>query len=106
MANASAERADARKALQATFEKLGKARFLDGLQATVELLDPLPRYRTPVALCLIRGSQDRTGTIATLMPRRAAAEGIDEIVVSAAGHMVTLDAPEAVNAALEKFFIR
>lgn len=103
MANASAERADARKALQATFEGIGRARFLDAWQATVDLLDPLPSYRTPIPLCLIRGSEDRTGAIATLMPRWAAAEGIDEIVVAGAGHMVTMDAPEAVNAALTQF---
>ena len=103
MAQASAETTDARAALRATFKQLGKARFLDAWQATVELLDPLPGYRTPIPLCLIRGSEDRTGTIATLVPQWAAAEGIDEIVVAGAGHMVTMDAPEAVNAALTQF---
>ena len=103
MANASAESADARKALQATFERLGKARFLDAWQATVDLLDPLPGYRTPVPVCLIRGSEDRTGTIAKLMPQWAAAEGIDEVVVGGAGHMVTMDQPAAVNEILERF---
>lgn len=103
MANASAETADARAALRATFERLGKSRFLDAWQATVDLLDPLPGYRTPIPLCLIRGSADRTGTIATLMPQWAAAEGVTEIVISGAGHMVTMDQPAAVNEALERF---
>ena len=103
MASASAESADARAALQATFERLGKRRFLDAWQATVDLLDPLPGYRTPIPLCLIRGSEDRTGTIAQLMPKWAAAEGINEIVIPDAGHMVTMDQPAAVNEALERF---
>ena len=103
MANASAQTADARAALQATFEKLGKRRFLDAWQATVDLLEPLPGYRTPVPLCLIRGSEDRTGTIATLMPRWASAEGIDEVVVAGAGHMVTMDRPAAVSETLAQF---
>ena len=106
MAKASAEKVDARAALLTTFERLGKRRFLDAWQATVEMLDPLPGYRTPIPLCLIRGSEDRTGTIATLMPQWAAAEGIDENVIANAGHMVTMDAPDAVNVVLTQFLMQ
>ncbi len=94
-----AARADVRRA----FSQLTKREFVEVWRATVSLLDPAPGYRTPVPLCLIRGEQDRTGNIATAMPRWAAAEGVEEIVVPGAGHIANQDAPEAVNAAIETF---
>jgi pimeloyl-ACP methyl ester carboxylesterase len=56
-----------------------------------------------VPLCLIRGDQDRTGNIASAMPRWAAAEGIEEVVIPGAGHIANQDAPDAVNTALLNF---
>jgi pimeloyl-ACP methyl ester carboxylesterase len=56
-----------------------------------------------VPLLLMRGALDRTGNIATAMPRWAEAEGIDEVVVVDAGHLVNVDAPDAVNAVLLDF---
>jgi pimeloyl-ACP methyl ester carboxylesterase len=105
MANASAvtdaARADARRA----FTQLSKREFIEVWRATVDLLDPDPAYRTPVPLCLIRGERDRTGNIATAMPRWARAEGVRDVVVPGAGHLVTQDAPEAATAAIERFLL-
>ncbi|GAA2205049.1 alpha/beta hydrolase [Nonomuraea monospora] len=103
MAGASAvtpaAKADARRA----FSQLTKGEFVKVWRATVGFLDPDPGYRTPVPLCLIRGERDRTGNIAKAMPRWAAAEGVEEVVVPGAGHIANQDAPEAVNAAIETF---
>jgi 3-oxoadipate enol-lactonase len=103
MADASAvtpaARADARRA----FEQMPKSEFLRVWRATVDLLDTDADYRTPVPLCLIRGDQDRTGNIASAMPRWAAAEGIEEVVIPGAGHIANQDAPDAVNTALLNF---
>ncbi len=103
MANASAvtefARADARRA----FAQLSKEDFIEVWEATIGLVDPDPGYRIPVPLCLIRGGADRTGNIATAMPRWAHAEGVEEIVVSGAGHLVSQDAPGAVNEAITAF---
>jgi pimeloyl-ACP methyl ester carboxylesterase len=51
----------------------------------------------------MRGALDRTGNIAAAMPRWAEAEGVDEVVIPDAGHIVTVDAPDAVNDALLAF---
>lgn len=74
--------------------------FLDVWRATVSLVSPDPAYRTPVSLGLIRGALDRTGNIAEAMPRWARAEGVHEQVIPQAGHVVTLDAPDATSRAL------
>lgn len=103
MARASAVTPSAIADVERAFRQLDKARFLDAWAATVDLLRPEPGYRTPVPLALIRGADDRTGTIASVMPRWAAAEAIDEHVVAAAGHMVTQDAPDAVNTVIDGF---
>lgn len=63
-------------------------------------VDPDPSYRTPIPLCLIRGSYDKTGNIATAMSRWADTEGVTEHVVPGAGHLVTQD---AVTAILQSF---
>jgi 3-oxoadipate enol-lactonase len=103
MANASAvpefSRADARRA----FAQLSKEEFVEVLRATIRFVAPDPAYRTPVPLCLIRGEADRTGNIATSMPRWARAESVEEIVVAGAGHLVSQDAPGAVNEAITAF---
>lgn len=103
MAHASAvtevARADARRA----FAQLSKEEFIEVWEATTGLVDPDPAYRTPVPLCLIRGEADRTGNIATAMPRWAHAEGVEEIVVPGAGHLVSQDAPGVVNEAIAAF---
>ena len=62
-------------------------------RATTEFVVPEPEYRTPVPLLLMRGERDRSGNIATGMLRWAEAEGVREIVVPGAGHVVTQDAP-------------
>ncbi|MEV0617767.1 alpha/beta hydrolase [Nonomuraea sp. NPDC050404] len=103
MAGASAVTPAAREDARRAFSQLSKAEFVQVWRATVEFLDPDPGYRTPVPLCLIRGERDRTGNIATAMPRWAAAEGVEEVVVPGAGHIANQDAPEAVNAAIETF---
>lgn len=100
MAKASAVTPAAVAATEAMFRRMPKRTFLDVWRATVSLVDPDPAYRTPVPLGLIRGADDRTGNIATAMPRWAAAEGVTERVIPHAGHVATLDAPEATTAAL------
>lgn len=84
----------------AVFARMPKAVFLDVWRAAVSLIVPDPHDRSPVPLALIRGAEDRTGNIATAMPRWARAEGIDEIVIPGAGHIVTRDAPEETTAVL------
>ena len=103
MAEASAETAAGRSYAEAVFASLTKAEFLDAWRATVGLLDPEPGYRTPVPLALIRGARDRTGNIATAMPRWAAVEGIEEDVIAGAGHIANVDEPDTVNAVLLAF---
>jgi pimeloyl-ACP methyl ester carboxylesterase len=85
------------------FRRMPKARFLDVWRATASLVAPEPGYRVPVPLALIRGAEDRTGNIASAMPRWAVAEGVDEHVIPAAGHLVSLDAPAAVSAVILDF---
>ncbi len=100
MAKASAATPAAVVATEAMFRRMPRRTFLDVWRATVSLVDPDPAYRTPVPLGLIRGADDRTGNISTAMPRWAAAEGVTEHVIPHAGHVATLDAPEATTAAL------
>jgi 3-oxoadipate enol-lactonase len=103
MVEASAVTASARNELLGVFSAMSRAEFLSAWRATTEFVAPDPTYRTPVPLLLLRGGEDRTGNIATAMPRWAAAEGVDEIVVAGAGHVVTQDAPEVVTEALLSF---
>lgn len=100
MARASAIAPAAIEQAAAVFAQMPKDRFLDVWRATVTLLDPDPAYRIPVPLALIRGDHDRTGNIATAMPRWAQAEGVPEHVIPGAGHIVTLDAPDVTSRAL------
>jgi 3-oxoadipate enol-lactonase len=103
MAAASASSDGGRAYAETVFRSLSKREFLDAWRTTVGLLDADPEYRTPVPLCLIRGEHDRTGNIAAAMPRWAAAEGIDEHVIPAAGHIANLDAPDVVTAVIRDF---
>ncbi|GAA0947139.1 alpha/beta hydrolase [Actinocorallia libanotica] len=103
MADASAVTAPARAALTRTFSTMPKPEFLSVWRATAQFVTPDPAYRTPVPLLLLRGADDRTGNIATAMPRWAAAEGTTETVIPAAGHVVTLDAPAPVTRSLLAF---
>jgi 3-oxoadipate enol-lactonase len=103
MANASMVADTARTYAIRAFSQLTKAEFLEVWRATVTYVDPDPSYRTPVPLLLIRGAADKTGNIATAMPAWASAEGIAEVVVPGAGHIVTQDAPAAVSGALLTF---
>lgn len=100
MAKASAVTPEGVAAAEAAFARMPKPVFLDVWRATVSLVDPDPDYRTPIPLGLIRGDADRTGNIAAAMPRWARAEGVDEHVIPAAGHIVTLDNPEATTRAI------
>ncbi|GAA2738449.1 alpha/beta hydrolase [Actinocorallia aurantiaca] len=106
MADASAVTDTARADLVRVFSAMPKAEFLSVWLATTRFVDPDPAYRTPVPLLLLRGAKDRTGNIATAMPQWAAAEGIEEVVIPDAGHVVTLDAPEAASKALLAFLTR
>ncbi|MFC3986185.1 alpha/beta fold hydrolase [Streptosporangium jomthongense] len=103
MANASAVTPSARADARRAFSQMPKEDFVQVWKAAVELVVPDPGYRTPVPLCLIRGLHDRTGNIASAMPRWAQAEGVEEVVIPDAGHMSTQDNPRAVNAAIETF---
>ncbi len=100
MARASAVTPEAIAESEATFARMPKRVFLDVWRATVSLIDPDPDYRTPVPLGLIRGDRDRTGNIATAMSRWARAEDVAEHVIPGAGHVVTLDAPDATTRAV------
>ncbi|MGP6171670.1 alpha/beta fold hydrolase [Microbacterium sp. A204] len=100
MATASATTPDAIEYARACFARMPKPVFLDVWRATVALVAPDPDYRSPVPLTLIRGAEDRTGNIASAMPRWAEHEGIDEHVIPAAGHIAPLDAPAAVSRAI------
>ena len=92
-------RAYARRA----FARMSDAELLDVWRASAQLRSRKRFYRTPVPLCLIRGEQDRTGTVATSMRRWAGKDLVRVHRVDGAGHLATLDAPEAVNAALGEF---
>lgn len=100
MAKASAVEPDAIAATTEVFARMPKKVFLDVWRATASLVDPDPAYRSPVPLGLIRGARDRTGNIASAMPAWADAEGAAERVIDGAGHVVTLDAPEATTRAV------
>lgn len=103
MAKASAVTPFARGDVERAFRQLSKADFLQVWRATVSFVDPHPEYRTPVPLLLVRGAEDKTGNIATAMPAWARAEGVAEHVVPGAGHIVTQDAPAAVDSILLEF---
>lgn len=103
MARASAVTPEARSDATRAFSQMTKKQFVDVWKATVSFIDPDPRYRTPIPLCLIRGSNDKTGNIATAMPRWADAEGVTEHVVPGAGHLVTQDAPDALTTVIQSF---
>jgi 3-oxoadipate enol-lactonase len=103
MADASAVTGAARTDLVRAFSNLSRSEFLAVWQATTEFVVPEPGYRTPIPLLLMRGEKDRTGNIAAAMPLWADAEGVRELVVPGAGHVVTQDAPQAVSDALLAF---
>jgi pimeloyl-ACP methyl ester carboxylesterase len=101
LARASAVTPDAVARTEALFRRIPKRAFLDVWRATVSLVGVAsPGERAAVPLALIRGAEDRTGNIATAMPRWAAREGIAERVIAGAGHIVTWDAPDATSACL------
>ncbi len=100
LARASAVTPHAIAAIETVFAKIPKRVFLDVWRATVAYLEPDPDYRVPISLGLVRGELDRTGNISAAMPAWATAEGVRERVIPGAGHVVTLDAPEAVTTAL------
>lgn len=100
MAKASAVEPGAIAATAEVFARMPKKVFLDVWRATASLVDPDPGYRSPVPLGLIRGAADRTGNIASAMPAWADAEGVAERVIEGAGHVATLDAPEATTRAV------
>ncbi len=106
MARASAVTPEAVEQTRAVFAAMPKRTFLDVWRATASLVAPEPGYRTPVPLALIRGARDRTGNIATAMPRWAKSEDIMEYVIPGAGHVVTLDAPGATAEALIEVLAR
>ena len=97
MAHASAVTPEAIAQTEALFARMPKSRFLDVWRATVSFVVPVPDHRPTVPLALVRGAEDGTGNIATAMPRWAAAEGVPEYVIPDAGHMVTMDQPDATS---------
>lgn len=105
MAGASATTPRGRAYAEGAFARISRSDFVQVWRTTVQLLEPAPDYRTPVPLCLIRGALDRTGNIATAMPRWAAAEGVAEHVIPGAGHLCNVDDPDAVNAVIHAFLV-
>ena len=103
MGDASASTPAGKRYAETAFRSLLTREFLDAWRTALGLLESDPDYRTPVPLLLIRGELDRTGNIATAMPRWAAAEGVPEHVIEGAGHIANLDAPEQVSALLLQF---
>ncbi|MBF4459038.1 alpha/beta fold hydrolase [Pseudoclavibacter sp. VKM Ac-2867] len=103
MADASAVTATARAELTRMFGAMSKREFVAVWRATTQFVRPTPGYRTPVPTLLVRGASDSTGNIARAMPAWAAADGLTELVVDGAGHVVTLDAPDEVSVALVEF---
>ena len=100
MARTSAVSPEAIAQTRSVLSRMPRGTFVDVMRAGVSLVSPDASYRTPVPLGLIRGDRDRTGNIATAMPRWANTEGVQEQVIPDAGHVVTLDAPEATSQAL------
>lgn len=100
MARASAVTPDAVTRAETMFARMPRRIFLDIWRATASLVSPDATYRSPVPLGLVRGEQDGTGNIARAMHSWAAAERIEEHVIPNAGHIVTLDAPDASTRAL------
>ncbi|MEV4774151.1 alpha/beta fold hydrolase [Microbacterium sp. LWH12-1.2] len=103
LAEASATSDFARRDAERAFAQVAKSEFLDIWRATTAFVDPDPTYRTPVPLGLVRGALDRTGNIATAMPAWARHEGVREVVIPDAGHIVSQDAPDAVTDELLRF---
>lgn len=103
MADASAVTATARAELTRTFGAMSTREFLAVWRTTTEFVRPTPDYRSPVPTLLVRGASDSTGNISRAMPAWAAADGLTELIVAGAGHVVTLDAPDEVSAALVEF---
>ena len=103
MADASASTPAGRDYAVEAFGRMRKADFIEVWRATTAFLDPDPGYRTPVPLMLLRGDLDRTGTIATSMPRWADAEGVHDVVIPGAAHLANVDSPNRVSAELLRF---
>lgn len=106
MADASATTDAARAELARLFTALSKREFIDVWRVTTEFVHPDPGYRSPVPTLLVRGERDNTGNIARAMPAWAAADGLTEVVIASAGHVVTMDAPRETSAALVSFLGR
>ncbi|WP_167051352.1 alpha/beta fold hydrolase [Salinibacterium sp. ZJ77] len=86
--------------LERMFAQMPKPRFLEVWGAAVSLVAPDPDYRTPVPLTLIMGAHDKTGNIRRAMPAWAKAEDIEVVRIPAAGHVPSLDNPDAMTEAL------
>ncbi|MCC6314660.1 MAG: alpha/beta hydrolase [Thermomicrobiales bacterium] len=104
MADASASSLTARAYAERTFARMSKPEFIAVWRATAQFISPDPAYRTAIPLLLARGASDRLGNIAAAMPAWAMAEGVAEAIIPGAGHIVTLDAPDAMNDVLLRFF--
>ena len=100
MARASAITPSAIATLETLFTRMPKARFLDIWRATASVPSPDDSYRTPIPLTLAVGDRDTTGNIATAMRAWADAENITLHVIPDAGHVPSLDNPDAVTALL------
>lgn len=102
LADISATTPGARALAGRAFHRMSKERLLELWAAPRRLHRRRRLYRSRVPLCLVRGEHDRSG-VASSMRRWAPRELIREVVVPGAGHLVTLDAPKAVNAVLGAF---
>ncbi len=100
MAKASAATPAAVAELERMFAQMPKPMFLDVWRAAAQLVSPDPTYRTPVPLTLVLGEHDRTGNIRKAMPAWAKRDRAELIRIPDAGHVPTLDHPEAVTAVL------
>jgi 3-oxoadipate enol-lactonase len=100
----SAEKPESRQRLAQMFDRVADKRsFVTILMRTTDCLHFEPGYRVPVPMMLIRGEKDRLGNIAKAMPRMAQNNKAEYVVVSDAGHMSNMDAPDLVNKRLLRF---
>ncbi|WP_221934799.1 alpha/beta fold hydrolase [Georgenia yuyongxinii] len=102
LADLSATTPGARDFASRAFARMSKERLLELWAAPRQLHHRRRWYRSRVPLCLVRGEHDRSG-VASSMRRWAPRELIREVVIPGAGHLVTLDAPKAVNGVLGTF---
>lgn len=104
-ANAISRRQEVRDYLYATMSVIPQDEIVAILTGTLGGLRNDPDYRIPVPFLLLRGEEDRAGSIMQQAPRWAARDpNCRYVVVPEAGHCANQDNPAFVNAAILGFF--